>query len=114
MTLPTRAYKVLTGSQMAELLAKGSFAGAPVDLADGYVHLSAESQLAETVLKHFAGQDDLWIAAVDLIAVHDHLRWEPSRGGALFPHLYADLPLSAVIAHGPLAWESGGKVSLPA
>jgi uncharacterized protein (DUF952 family) len=113
VTLPTRAYKVLTGPQMAELLSRGSFAGAPVDLADGYIHLSAEPQLAETVLKHFSGQDDLWIATVDLVAVHDDLRWEPSRGGALFPHLYADLALEAVIAHAPLAWASGGKIALP-
>lgn len=113
MTFPTRAYKVLTGPQLAELLVKGSFAGAPVDLADGYIHLSTETQLAETVRKHFAGQDDLWIAAVDLIPLHDQLRWEPSRGGALFPHLYAELPLTAVIAHGPLVWVSDEALALP-
>jgi uncharacterized protein (DUF952 family) len=113
MTLPTRAYKVLTGPQMEELVARGRFVGAPVDLADGYIHLSTESQLAETVLKHFAGQDDLWIATVDLVALHDDLRWEPSRGGQLFPHLYADLPMDAVLAHGPLVWATGGTIALP-
>lgn len=114
MTFPTRAYKVLTGGQLAELLAKGSFAGAPIDQIDGYIHLSTEGQVAETLLKHFAGQDDLWIATVDLVALHDELRWEPSRGGQLFPHVYADLPLSAVIAHGPVEWLEGGGVRLPA
>lgn len=113
MTFPTRAYKVLTGAQLAELLAKGRFAGAPVDLADGYIHLSTEAQLAETVLKHFAGQDDLWIAAVDLTAVHAILRWEPSRGGQLFPHLYGDLQRTAVVGNRPLEWASGGRIVLP-
>lgn len=113
MTFPTRAYKVLTGPQLAELLATGRFAGAPIDLADGYIHLSTEAQLVETLLKHFAGQGDLWLATVDLVALHDHLRWERSRGGQLFPHVYADLPLGAVIAHGPVEWLEGGTVRLP-
>jgi len=113
MTFPTRAYKVLTGAERSELLAKGSFAGAPVDLADGYIHLSTAQQLPETVLKHFAGKTDLWIATVDLVALHEQVRWEPSRGGQLFPHIYGDLPLTALIAHAPLQWESGGTIALP-
>ena len=113
MTFPTRAYKVLTGPQRAELLARGTFAGAPIDLADGYIHLSTEVQLVETLLKHFAGQDDLWIATIDLVALDADVRWEPSRGGQLFPHVYGALPLRAVIAHGPLEWLSGGTVRLP-
>ena len=113
MTFPTRAYKVLTGLQMSELLSRGSFAGAPIDLLDGYIHLSTEQQLVETLLKHFTGQDDLWIATIDLVALQDDLRWEPSRGGQLFPHVYAALPLSAVIAHGPVEWLMGGTVRLP-
>lgn len=113
MTFPTRAYKVLTGPQLAELLATGRTTGAPIDIADGFIHLSTEAQLVETLLKHFAGQDDLWLAAVDLVALHERLRWEPSRGGQLFPHVYAELPLSAVIAHGPVEWLGGGAVRLP-
>ncbi len=113
MTFPTRAYKVLTGPQLAELLGSGSFAGAPIDLIDGYIHLSTEGQLAETLHKHFAGEADLWIAEVDLIALHDHVRWEPSRGGNMFPHIYTDLPLSAVLAHGRLEWSVDGTVALP-
>lgn len=110
---PPLAYKVLTGDQMAALEAEGVFAGAPVDLADGYVHLSSAAQLDETVTKHFAGQDDLHLAAVDLAALGDAVKWEPSRGGELFPHVYAPLPLSAVLAYGPLELDDDGKVKLP-
>lgn len=107
------AYKVLTADQMANLLADRRFAGAPVDLADGYIHLSTAEQLAVTLDKHFAGQDGLHIAAVDLNALGDLVRWEVSRGGALFPHIYGELPLSAVLAHGPLRRAADGKVILP-
>jgi len=107
------AYKVLTAAQMEALEAEGRFAGAPVDLADGYIHLSAPAQLAGTVEKHFSGQDDLHLAAVDLDALGESVRWEASRGGQLFPHIYADLPLSAVIAYGPLEYEADGSIRLP-
>lgn len=110
---PSVAYKVLTAAQMSTLEHDASFAGAPVDLADGYIHLSTAEQLDETVDKHFAGQHDLHIAAVDLSALDDVVRWEVSRGGALFPHIYAPLPLSAVIAYGPLERDETGKVKLP-
>ncbi|MCW1428491.1 DUF952 domain-containing protein [Novosphingobium sp. JCM 18896] len=111
---PAVAYKVLTADQMADLERDGSFfAGAPVDLADGYIHLSTAAQLDETVTKHFAGQSDLHVAAVDLLVLGDAVVWEPSRGGALFPHIYAALPLSAVIAYGPLERDEAGKVKLP-
>jgi len=109
----SHAYKVLTAPQMAQFLADGVFKGAPVDLADGYIHLSALPQLAETIDKHFAGQSDLFIATVDLAALGDAVRWEESRGGALFPHIYADLPLSAITAHGPLQRAADGAVILP-
>lgn len=111
--LPTVAYKVLTAGQMAALEHDGSFAGAPVDLADGFVHLSTEAQLAETLAKHFAGQADLHLAAVDLDALGDAVKWEPSRGGQLFPHVYAALPLSAVVAYGPLEYHADGGIILP-
>jgi uncharacterized protein (DUF952 family) len=107
------AYKVLTGAQMAALEADGTFAGAPVDLADGYIHLSTAAQLDETVAKHFAGQDDLHVAAVDLPVLGDVAIWEESRGGQLFPHIYAALPLSAVIAYGALERDDDGKIKLP-
>lgn len=107
------AYKILTREQLDQLLADGSFAGAPIDLADGYIHMSSAEQAQETLEKHFAGQADIQIAAIDLLALEGAIRWEVSRGGALFPHLYADLPLSAVIAHGPVAWNEDGSLALP-
>jgi len=113
MSQPATAYKVLTADQMAALEQEGVFAGAPVDLADGYIHLSTAAQLTETVDKHFAGQDDLHIAAVDLAAMGGAVKWEESRGGQLFPHLYAPLPLTAVIAYGPMKRDEDGTVRLP-
>ncbi|NML94036.1 DUF952 domain-containing protein [Novosphingobium olei] len=110
---PQVAYKVLTAPQMAQLEADAVFKGAPVDLADGYIHLSTEAQLAETIDKHFAGQDDLHLATVDLAVLGDAVKWEPSRGGQLFPHIYADLPLSAVLAYGPLRRDEQGAIVLP-
>ncbi|WP_375422681.1 DUF952 domain-containing protein [uncultured Sphingomonas sp.] len=109
----TTAYKVLTAEEMATLERDGSFAGAPVDLADGYMHLSTCEQLTETVNKHFAGQDDLYVAAVDLGAFASSLKWEESRGGQLFPHLYGPLPLETVVAYGKLQRNEDGSVRLP-
>ncbi|MFL0414517.1 DUF952 domain-containing protein [Sphingomonas sp. 179-A 2A2 NHS] len=98
---------------MAVLERDGSFAGAPVDVADGYIHLSTAAQLTETVDKHFAGQHDLHVAAVDLEALGDQIRWEESRGGQLFPHLYGTLTLDTVVAYSPLEREDDGTVRLP-
>lgn len=107
------AYKVLTGEQMASMQRDADFAGAPVDLADGYIHLSTRAQLTETVDKHFAGQSDLWVAAVDLRLLGDAVKWEPSRGGQLFPHIYGSLPMSAVAAYGPLQRDDDGLIAVP-
>ncbi len=101
-----RGYKILTSAEFAALQA-GRFEGAPVDIKDGYVHLSTAAQVAETLERHFAGQRDLVIAAVDLDALGEALRWEPSRGGALFPHYYGRLTMDAVRAHGPVVWAAG-------
>ena len=111
--LPLTAYKVLTGPQMAELEEAGVFKGAPVDLADGYIHLSTAAQLTETVDKHFGGQDDLHVVAVDLKALGGAVKWEPSRGGQLFPHIYGDLPLSAAVAYSPMHRDEDDMVRLP-
>ena len=111
--MPQTAYKVLTADQMATLEQDGTFAGAPVDVADGYIHLSTAAQLTETVNRHFAGQTDLHIAAVDLGSFGGSLKWEESRGGQLFPHLYGPLLLETVIAYGPLDRDDDGKVKLP-
>lgn len=80
------------------------FTGAPVDLADGYIHFSAADQVEETAARHFAGQDDLLLVAVDPLRLAAPLRWEISRGGAAFPHLYGPLPLADVAWVAPLPW----------
>lgn len=92
-------YKIVPAQLWREAEAIGSFVGAPVDLADGFIHFSTAEQLRDTAQKHFAGQADLLLVAVDpakLGSALDDLRYEPSRGGALFPHLYVPLPLAAV------------------
>jgi uncharacterized protein (DUF952 family) len=107
------AYKVLTTDQMAALERDRAFLGAPIDLADGYIHLSTHAQLTETVDKHFAGQDSIWVAAVDLEALGAAVKWEPSRGGQLFPHIYGVLTLDIVLAYSPLERDETGEVRLP-
>jgi beta-hydroxylase len=97
MIEPT-AFKILTADQWAAFQADHIFTGAPVDLVDGYIHMSTADQLDETMAKHFAGQSNLTIAEVNLAALGDTIRWEVSRGGALFPHIYGVLPMSAVLS----------------
>jgi uncharacterized protein (DUF952 family) len=91
------AFKIFTGDQWARFQADGVFKGAPVDLADGYIHMSTAEQLEETLNKHFAGQTGLVVAEIDLTQLGPALKWEPSRGGALFPHLYANLTMDSVV-----------------
>jgi uncharacterized protein (DUF952 family) len=90
------AFKILSADQWAQFQADGVFGGAPVDIADGYIHLSAADQVQGTLDKHFVGQTGLVIAEIDLDALGDCVKWEVSHGGALFPHVYGVLPLSAV------------------
>lgn len=85
--MTTIAFKVLTAAQWAVFAADSEFAGAPVDLADGYIHLSTAGQLDETIAKHFAAQP-VYVAEIDLASYGDAVRWEASRGGDLFPHIY--------------------------
>ena len=94
--MTTSAFKILTAQQWAEFEATGHFMGATIDLADGYIHMSTADQLDETLAKHFAGQSGLVIAEIELSGFGDALKWEVSRGSALFPHLYAPLPIAAV------------------
>lgn len=91
----------------------GVFRGAPVDCADGYIHFSTAKQVRETAARHFAGQDDLVLVAVDAEALGPALKWEPSRGGALFPHLYADLRLQCVHSIEPLGLGPDGLHRFP-
>jgi uncharacterized protein (DUF952 family) len=91
------AFKIFTADQWTQFVSEGVFHGAPVDLADGYIHLSAADQVQGTLDKHFAGQVGLVIAEIDLTGLGDLIKWEVSRGGALFPHLYGVLPMAAVL-----------------
>lgn len=92
----------------------GRFTGAPVDRADGFIHFSTAAQVAETAARHFAGEADLLLVAVAAERLGDALRYEPSRGGALFPHLYGDLPLSAVVWVKAMPLGADGRHVLPA
>jgi uncharacterized protein (DUF952 family) len=94
---PATAYKILTAAQWVQFQANGIFHGAPIDLADGYIHLSAADQLQGTLDKHFAGQTGLVIAEIDLTALGETVKWELSRGDAQFPHIYGPLPMAAII-----------------
>jgi uncharacterized protein (DUF952 family) len=103
-------YKIVPEKLWREAETQGAFAGSPVDLADGFIHFSTAAQARETAAKHFAGQEDLLLAAIDPVKLGGALRYEPSRGGALFPHLYAPLPLSAVIWVKPLPLGADGHL----
>jgi uncharacterized protein (DUF952 family) len=98
-------YKILRAAEWQALCDAGEIAGAPVDVADGYVHFSTGEQAAETAARHFAGETGLVLLALDPGALGAALRWEPSRGGALFPHLYAPLRLADVLWRWPLPWD---------
>jgi uncharacterized protein (DUF952 family) len=95
-------YKIVSAAEWRAAEAAGVFTGAAVDHADGFIHFSTAEQAPETAAKHFAGVNDLLLVAVDAARLGDALKWEASRGGALFPHLYAPLPLDAVIRVAPL------------
>jgi uncharacterized protein (DUF952 family) len=102
-------YKIVAAKDWAEAEAAGVFGGASVDRADGFIHFSTSEQALETAAKWFAGRGDLTLAAIDADALGSDLRWEPSRGGALFPHLYGSLPMSAVIWSRPLPLGPDGR-----
>jgi uncharacterized protein (DUF952 family) len=89
-------YKICPGTLWREAEAAGRFDGAPIDRADGFIHFSTRDQAMETAARHFGGQTDLLLIAIDGAALGAALKYETSRGGALFPHLYAPLPLAAV------------------
>jgi uncharacterized protein (DUF952 family) len=95
-------YKICPEALWREAENSGSFSGAPIDIADGFIHFSTASQVEETAARHFAGQADLLLVAVDAEKLGPALKYEPSRGGALFPHLYGSFDLSAVIWAKPL------------
>lgn len=106
-------YKIACAGEWRTAQAGGAFLGAPIDVADGFIHFSAADQVAETAARHFAGQSDLVLIAVDLTTLGPELRWEPSRGGALFPHLYGPLRLDAVCVTAPLPLGRDGRHVFP-
>jgi len=100
-------FKIFRTDEWATLRAEGETTGAPIDVADGYVHFSTAAQAAETAAKHFAGVDGLFLLAVDADTLGSDLRWEVSRGDALFPHLYRKLSLADVVWAQPLPLKNG-------
>ncbi len=100
-------YKIFRPEEWAALGATGETRGAPVDLADGYIHFSTADQIAETLRKHFDGVKALVLCAAHTDDLADDLKWEPSRGGALFPHLYRPLRLDEVRWHAELPVADG-------
>ena len=110
MRVAATIYKICDSALWHEAGRAGVFTGAPVDRADGYIHFSTAEQVSETAARHFAGRADLLLVAVDAEALGPALRYEPSRGGALFPHLYGTLPLSAVRWVKPLPLGPSGHV----
>jgi len=109
----TTIYKICERAAWEEAEAAGRFVGSPADSRDGFIHFSTAAQLPGTAARHFAGQSGLMLVAVDGDALGGALKWEPSRGGELFPHLHAALPLSAVLWVCPLADEREGRRPLP-
>lgn len=109
----TIIYKICDQAAWTAAQAMGRFDGAPVDGRDGFIHFSTAAQLGQTAARHFAGQSGLCLVAVEAAALGVALKWQPSRGGDLFPHLYGPLPLSAVLWSKPLALGADGRHSLP-
>jgi uncharacterized protein (DUF952 family) len=109
------AYKLVDRAEWTAALAAGAYAGSAVDLADGYIHMSTAAQLAETARRHYAGKSNLVLVEVELAPLGSALKWEASRGGDLFPHLFAPLPADpdapqralSVDADGVMRFEDG-------
>lgn len=112
--MPKAIYKICPEPLWREAERTGRFDGAPVDLTDGFVHFSTAAQVEETAAKHFAGQSNLLLVSVDEALLGANLRYEASRGGALFPHLYAPLDLAAVLRIEPLPLGLDGRHIFPA
>ena len=106
-------YKICTAAEWREAERAGVYRGSAADHKDGFIHFSTAGQAAETAAKHFAGQRDLVLVAVDADTLGGKLNWEPSRGGALFPHLYGELELKAVLRVDPLPLGDTGQHQFP-
>jgi uncharacterized protein (DUF952 family) len=110
----TTIYKICSAREWHEAEHAGAYAGSAVDHSDGFIHFSTAEQMVETAAKHFAGQRDLVLVSVDSGKLGDRLKWEPSRGGALFPHLYGVLSLYCVLRVDPLPLGDNGSHVFPA
>ncbi len=109
----TIIYKISPKQAWRDAQSAGVFSGAAIDVADGYIHFSAAHQVRETATKHFRGQSDLILAGIDAKALGDALKWELSRGGDLFPHLYGPLPMHAVVSLVDLPLDQDGVPVVP-
>ena len=110
--MPT-LYKIVPADLWRAAERDGAFRGSPVDLQDGFIHFSTAAQVVETAAKHFRGQTDLLLVSVDSVALSEALKWEPSRGAALFPHLYAALDVKHATAVVPLPLGEDGQHRFP-
>lgn len=106
-------YKICPAAEWRAAQADGQFRGSSIDLKDGYIHFSTQAQAGETLAKHFRGQDDLVLIEVASAPLGEALKWEPSRGGDLFPHLYAPLPVAAALSVTPLIMAADGSHEMP-
>lgn len=106
-------FKVMSAAEWTAAEAVGGYHGGDDDRRDGFIHFSTALQLPETLRRHFAQRPDLVLLAVDADTLGDELKWEPSRGGALFPHLYGSMPCDAVHRVWPLALGADGTHILP-
>ncbi len=106
-------YKLFRAAEWAAASATPRFDGSAADAADGFIHFSTAAQAAETAARHYAGETGLVLAEIDPEKLGAELKWEPSRGGALFPHLYAPLPMSAVVRTWPLPLGPDGRHAFP-
>ena len=109
----THIYKIMTTGDWAEATRTGAFTGAEIDIRDGYIHLSTAEQVAETARLHFRGRVDLVLIGFEAEAFGDALKWEPSRGGQLFPHVYGGLPASAAVSATPAPLDAEGAPIVP-
>ncbi len=109
----TTIYKICIAAEWQQAERDGRYRGSAVDRSDGFIHFSTAAQAPETAAKWFAGQIGLVLIGVDAGSLTDRLKWEPSRGGALFPHLYGDLPLAAVRSVVPLPLDAAGRHVFP-
>jgi uncharacterized protein (DUF952 family) len=104
-------YKLVDHREWEAARAAGAYGGSAVDRADGYIHMSTAAQLAETARRHYAGREGLMLVAVDPVALGEGLKWEPSRGGDLFPHLYGPLPVGATLSERGLSVAADGTMT---